>query len=237
MSIIDMHCHILPSLDDGASSLKESLASLREAKKQGINKIILTPHHYPDSYLPVDIMIQRKELLEKAAFQDQIDIQLFLGQECFYHAELPELLERGEVLTLADSRYVLVEFAEDVRFREILYGIKQLKEAGYVPILAHYERYRTLMKKGMVARLKNEDVLLQMNFDTVQRQYGLLKRNYFHEDIRQGYVDFMASDCHGMKFRKYYIEPTMQWLRENIFSDMMTKIVFENPQKIIDHIY
>lgn len=237
MNIIDMHCHILPALDDGASSLKESLATLREAKRLGIHEIILTPHHYPDKHLPVNSILQTKSILEDAIRQNNIGIKLYTGQECFYHTELPELLDRGDVLTLADSKYVLVEFSEDVSFREILYGIRQLKEAGYEPILAHYERYRSLMKKGMVAKLKKEDILLQMNFDTVQRQYGLLRRNSFHEDIKKGYVDFMASDCHGMKFRKYYIEPTLEWLKQNTTPDMMKKILFDNPQKIINHIY
>ena len=88
MNIIDMHCHILPALDDGANTLKESLAALREAKKQGINKIILTPHYYPGKNLPIELIVQKKEQLEKAANRDCIDIQLYLGQECFYNTEL-----------------------------------------------------------------------------------------------------------------------------------------------------
>ena len=61
MRIIDMHCHVLPALDDGAKSVKEAVAALQEAKKQGIDEIILTPHHYPDTDLPVDLIFQTKD--------------------------------------------------------------------------------------------------------------------------------------------------------------------------------
>lgn len=237
MNIIDMHCHILPALDDGAKSLNESLSALREARKQGIDKIILTPHHYPDHTIPVDVIFRAKEILAEAIRQNDIGIQIYLGQECLYHAELPSLLDCGAVLTLAESKYVLVEFLENASFREILHGIRQLKEAGYEPILAHYERYRSLMQKGRIQKLKNEEILLQMNFDTVQRQYGILRRNPFHEDLKNGYVDFMASDCHGIKFRKYYIEPSVKWMEENLPKDCMKRMVEENPKKILEHIY
>lgn len=235
--MIDMHCHILPGLDDGAGSLKEAITALLEAKRQGISEIILTPHHYPDTELSVDRIIQTKELLEEAARLNSIDIKLYTGQECFYHTELPELLDAGKVLTLAGSKYILLEFSENVSFRGILYGIRQLKEAGYEPILAHYERYRSLMQKGRVAQLKKEEILLQMNFDTVQRQYGFLRKNPFREDLKKGYVDFLASDCHGTRFRKYYIHPTIKWMEQNLSARYMEKILFENPEKITGHIY
>ena len=237
MSIIDIHSHILPALDDGAKSLNEALGALREAKKQGIDEIILTPHHYPDHMISVDLIVQAKEILDEAIRENDIGIQIYLGQECLYHTELPALLDSGEVLTLAESKYVLVEFLEDASFREILCGMRQLKEAGYEPILAHYERYRSLMQKGRILKLKNEDVLLQMNLDTVQRQYGILKRNPFQEDLKKGYVDFMASDCHGMKFRKYYIEPSVGWMEKNLPRDYMERILFKNPKKILEHTY
>ena len=183
MNIIDMHCHILPGLDDGAQSLEEAVRALQEAKKQGIDQVILTPHHYPDSDMPIELIFQTMKQLEDAIQENEIGIKLYPGHECLYYTDLPEKLDKQEVLTLAGSRYVLVEFLENVHYREILYGMRQLKEAGYIPILAHYERYRTLMQKGKVAKLKDEGFLLQLNFDTVQRQYGLLKKNPYLGDL------------------------------------------------------
>ena len=115
--------------------------------------------------------------------------------------------------------------------------MRQLKEAGYIPILAHYERYRTLMQKGKVAKLKDEGFLLQLNFDTVQRQYGLLKKNPYLGDLKKGYVDFMSSDCHGMKYRKYFIEPSVDWMLQNLSAKKTKEILVDNPSKIINHIY
>lgn len=237
MNIIDMHCHILPGLDDGAQSLEEAVRALQEAKKQGIDQVILTPHHYPDSDMPIELIFQTMKQLEDAIQENEIGIKLYPGHGCLYYTDLPEKLDKQEVLTLAGSRYVLVEFLENVHYREILYGMRQLKEAGYIPILAHYERYRTLMQKGKVAKLKDEGFLLQLNFDTVQRQYGLLKKNPYLGDLKKGYVDFMSSDCHGMKYRKYFIEPSVDWMLQNLSAEKTKEILVDNPSKIINHIY
>ena len=131
MNIIDMHCHILPGLDDGAQSLEEAVRALQEAKKQGIDQVILTPHHYPDSDMPIELIFQTMKQLEDAIQENEIGIKLYPGHECLYYTDLPEKLDKQEVLTLAGSRYVLVEFLENVHYREILYGMRQLKEAGY----------------------------------------------------------------------------------------------------------
>ena len=106
MNIIDMHCHILPGLDDGAQSLEEAVRALQEAKKQGIDQVILTPHHYPDSDMPIELIFQTMKQLEDAIQENEIGIKIYPGHECLYYTDLPEKLDKQEVLTLAGSRYV-----------------------------------------------------------------------------------------------------------------------------------
>ena len=77
MNIIDMHCHILPGLDDGAQSLEEAVRALQEAKKQGIDQVILTPHHYPDSDMPIELIFQTMKQLEDAIQENEIGIKLY----------------------------------------------------------------------------------------------------------------------------------------------------------------
>ena len=236
--LIDIHCHLLPGLDDGSSGWEETLQALKTAEKQQISSIIMTPHFYPERFQTEPDKIRKlvahvKELAE----ENNLHLSFYAGQECLYHYELPALLEQGEVLTMADSRYVLVEFLEDVFFRDIIRGVIALKQRGFVPILAHYERYKCLMQKNRLSELKDEGVLLQMNFDTVQRIYGVFHRNPFQDHLKKGYVDFMGSDCHGVNFRKYFISPSLDWMEKNLPEKMKRRILDSNPQKILKQIY
>ena len=234
--LIDMHCHILPGLDDGAVTMEETVKALAAAKRQGISVLICTPHFNPDqkNASPEQIR-QMLEKTKKRSDEAGLDLEFYPGQELMYHSDLPRFLEQGEVLTLADSRYVLVEFVEDVSYREIIKGILRLMDYGYLPILAHYERYRCLMDKKRKQELKQEKIFLQMNYDTVQRTYGIFHKNPFRTDLEQGIVDFMGSDCHGSHFRPYRIGPSLRWMEQALTEEMKQKIFVDNPGKILGH--
>lgn len=239
--IIDMHSHLLPEVDDGSRSIGESLTAMRMAQQQGISDIILTPHNVEknriEEYADISTLKKKYEELHKAAAENDININIHLGQECLYHSDLIKMLDEGRSLTLAGSRYVLIEFLYDITYRDLLENLTRIRDEGYVPILAHYERYDCLTKKGAVKGLKDEMFLIQMNFDTVQREYGLLKRNPYQKDLLNGYVDFMGSDSHGVEFRKYFIVPSVRWMKEQLPEDYFRKLMIENPQKILDRIY
>ena len=234
--LIDIHCHILPGLDDGAVTMEESLNALAAARDQGISSIICTPHFYPDGKNPSPEQIRQSlEFFKQKAASAGFSFEFYPGQEAMYSSELPRLLELGEVLTLADSRYVLVEFLEDASYREIMKGLLKLMDYGYLPILAHYERYKCLMNKQRKEELKQEKILLQMNFDTVQRTYGIFHKNPFKKDLEEGLVDFMGSDCHGTHFRQYRIVPSLYWMEHSLSQEMNQKILMDNPSNILEN--
>ena len=243
--MIDMHSHILPGLDDGAQTFDEFRESLLEAKLQGFTEILCTPHFYPPAAMDY-VREEKGQCLcatrqqAQAVFQQAapaakaLGVQLYLGMECFYHTSLPALLERREALTLAGSRYVLVEFGRDTSFYSLRSGLCSLLDAGFQPILAHYERYRCLMEPGRLREVKGLGILLQMNFDTVQRYYGLLHRNEFHQDLRAGLVDLMGSDCHGTHYRPLRAGPSVDWMQRRL--DAPEEILEINPRKIINNV-
>ena len=234
--LIDIHCHILPGLDDGSVTMQESLNALIVAGAQGISTIICTPHFYPDQENPSPEKIhQAIRALKQESDAAGFDFEFYPGQEAMYNSELPYLLEQGEVLTLANSRYVLVEFPEDASYREITKGILKLMYYGYLPVLAHYERYRCLMNQQKKEELKREKILLQMNFDTIQRTYGIFHRNPFRKDLEEGMVDFMGSDCHGIHFRPYRIVRPLRWMERFLTKEMNRKILMDNPSNILEN--
>lgn len=182
--------------------------------------MIATPHLLPDAQAGYcERVLDAVRQLEPEAMR--LGIRLYPGMECFYHSKLPAMLESGSALTLAGSRYALVEFEENVTFRELCYGLSAVSECGCVPILAHYERYRCLMNRTNLRALKQEGFLLQMNYDTLQRAYGILRLNPFLKHVKDGMVEFMGSDTHGTHFRPLRTGPSTQWLRNHGFLEAM----------------
>ena len=158
--MIDIHSHILPGVDDGASSMKESLHMLSMARRQGITDVFATSHYskaFPNRD-PEKLRRLRDELMSRAnrpvkgpdgKIKRRQPIRIWTGQEIFYSNSVIRLLEEGKLLTLADSNYVLVEFMPSVPYSEICTAVRNLSRAGYAPVVAHAERYRCL-RKGSV---------------------------------------------------------------------------------------
>ena len=137
--MIDIHSHLVPGVDDGSQSLEESLALLKQAEEDGITELITTPHFMKNG----EYRVKASELVKRFNELKQAypgSIKLHLGNELYIHPELPELLEQGEILTLAESNTILIEFPfQDYKndYDEILYELS-LKHRI---IIAHPERY------------------------------------------------------------------------------------------------
>lgn len=224
--IIDIHSHILPGVDDGAETLEEALGTLMEAQRQGIKSIIVTPHYHPGRYIVTPAQISEKlELLREECKKRDICVDLYPGQECCYYSGLSEELLKGNVLTMAGSRYVLVEFEPDCLYSYLAGGLRDLQSCGYQPILAHFERYRCLHERKRLYELKEQGVFLQMNFDTLLLGGRIFYRNPWREVIEEGLVDYFGSDCHGTHFRPLQVQKAVRrlntWAEPDLFEKML----------------
>lgn len=156
MKKVEMHCHILPGIDDGAEDMKQSLQMLHIAMEHEIVGAIVTPHGSAR-----DASRERTEKIRKlcrifrAKAEQQFDVifPVFPGQEILYSSDTRRLLDEGKLLTLADTRYVLVEFMPEVPYSTLFAAVRELRMAGYVPILAHVERYHVLREDGRIEEL------------------------------------------------------------------------------------
>ena len=153
----DIHCHILPALDDGAGDFEEAEKMLLTAHEEGICRMIATPHYYASRRSASAESIRECALwLTMYAEKCGIPISLYYGNEIYYRNGVADLLEKGEILTLADSNYALIEFDPGVDYSYLRDGMGELLRYGYYPILAHAERYDCLFeKKGRLKELKN----------------------------------------------------------------------------------
>ena len=233
--ITDMHCHVLPGVDDGPATMEESLATLREAERQGIGTLIVTPHFHPGRYVvPARQVLETLERVRQSAKAEGIGIRLVPGQECYYYSGLLEQLETGRVLTMAGTRYVLVEFDTETQYTTITRAIRELRDGGYKPIVAHYERYRCLyQRRERLEEMRKNGAMLQLNFDRLVEKGSLFHPNGWRKLFRDGYVDFLGSDTHGMEFRPLHVDRALDWLYKDVDPEVRKRVLKGNIQKLI----
>ncbi len=213
MEFTDIHCHILPGLDDGARDEEESLAMIRMAVEEGVTRFIATPHYSRQfrNDCPERIREKCHQIEEKARETITKDLEIFPGQEIFWEEEIPEKLDRGEILTLADSSYILMEYRPSVSYRTLLSSLRILRTGGYLPILAHAERYSILRKEGL-QELKKSGIYIQMNYASIGRNLFQKDERWCRKQLKEGYIDFLGTDMHNTKSRPPRIQEAMKWL-------------------------
>ena len=229
--LVDMHCHILPAVDDGSKDMEMSLRMARIAADSGIGTIIVTPHYNAahESVSPEGIR-KRVDLIQGLCREEGLDLTFYPGNELFYDSTLPEKLTKGEVLTLAGSRYCLVEFNPMDDFRYIYDGLRALIYEGFRPILAHCERYACLLKKqAYVEDLLDQRVLLQVNGASVEPKLFQPVPKFVNRLLRNKWISFVSSDAHRAEGnRSPDMRDAVSYLRKKYDADYVRRILSEN---------
>ena len=197
--MIDIHTHILPLVDDGSDSVEATLSMLKVAVEQGITDVVCTPHfRHAHTCTPEeirDVFAKTKELVEK----ENLPIKLYLGQEIYLRNDdtrgVRERLANGSVLTMNDTKYVLVEFDFNKEC-DIADAVYELVAVGYQPIVAHVERYRYLVLDD-VMDIKASGGLIQINADSIVGKSKRVFAKRIKELFKNDLVDFVASDVHS----------------------------------------
>lgn len=234
--LVDIHCHILPGVDDGSHDKKQSYRMLDLAWKNGIRTIIATPHFMPEGHRPsVRTLLRLVEELQRYADERQYNITIHEGNEIYYHEEVPELLERGEILSLAGSDHVLVEFspADDARY--IRNALADILSTGYEPILAHVERYMSLCRKpyDRIGELREMGVLIQVNANSIEGKLGAVAKKTAHDLLKRQWVDFVATDAHSDHLRSHAIGDCVKLLRKKYPAEYVEDILGGNARRLL----
>lgn len=232
--MIDLHCHILPGIDDGAKDEATCRKMFALADKQGVTAIIATPHY--NSSLGPDIIKKREAAFRKAqkiAKAVAPDLKLYLGCEIFYDSRCLDALTSGEAVPLAGSRYVLIEFYPWTVYIDILRAVQKLRCAGYYPILAHIERYECLEREEHLQSLLDMGALAQINADTVSGKQGRKMRNRMLDLIHNDMVQIVSSDAHGIRHRRCYMKEASTVVRKKLGPRYERRIFKKNASKIL----
>lgn len=197
--MIDMHNHILYGIDDGCKTIEESIETIKNMKKIGFNNIVLTPHYIEDSSFKANnnLKLQKLEILKEELLKNNIDVNLFLGNEIFINESINELIINKEIRSINNTRYILIELPFNNQILNLDDYLYELKLKGYKIIIAHPERYTYFKDNYEEARkLYDSGVLFQVNYGSIIGQYGSSSLKLVKKLLKDDMVDFISTDIH-----------------------------------------
>ena len=232
--MIDIHMHIIPGVDDGACTLEMAEEMLNMTVSQGIDTIITTSHS--DAFLrDAKAVRDSYEKLEKMVEAKNLPVKLHLGCEVYCEVDNMEVvlggLSAGRIPTMNGTKYVLAEFYE-VTKEDALYCVERLLENGWIPILAHVERYLDVDIES-VARMKEMGCLVQVNVYSVYEESKDIIKERARELLRREIVDFMGSDAHRIDHRPPAVEKGIAHLYEHYAKGYVDRILEWNAKEIL----
>jgi len=246
LDMIDLHCHILPALDDGPKVIEESVEMARVANAKGIRAVAASPH-----VIETQSGILNRERIEQALAQlrerlaaEGISLELRLGAEYYLSQDFPRLMEKHFPLaSLAGTRYVLVEIPMShvppyLEYSTLHSGIKNpelLRELPYLrPILAHPERYLEVLRNIKTAeRFRALGYILQVNLGSLAGRYGRSVRKTAEKMIQGGLVDLVATDAHSASALAEVLDGGLKRLRKVAGEEGTRLLTEENPGRVL----
>jgi protein-tyrosine phosphatase len=234
--LIDLHCHVLPGIDDGAKDLKTSLAMARMACSDGVSTIACTPHILPGVYNNSGPAIrQAVARLRESFLEAGIPIRLVTGADVHIAADLDVQLGNGRALTLNDSRYLLLEPPHHQlprRFSDLIFG---MQAAGYVPIVTHPERLSWIEGHyDLVKRLVCNSVLMQITAGSLMGRFGRRPRYWAERMLDDGLCHLLATDAHDTERRPPRMAEARELVAQRLGRDEATHLVLTRPRGILN---
>lgn len=235
--MIDIHSHILNNVDDGSRSVNDSINIIKNLYINGFTDIILTPHYIEYSSYNSDKMNNENKLkiIEDKLKEENININLYLGNEIFITENILELLKKREISSLNNSKYLLIELPMNGNYNNYIEIFKELIENGYIVILAHPERYISFQKDfEKIIELKNIGILFQCNIGSLFGKYGRESKKLIKKLAKFKIIDFLATDIHNNKFDYSYFNKINSKLRKYYTKNEIEDITINNPKKILN---
>lgn len=230
MGYVDIHSHILPYMDDGAKDMGETLKMLKIAWQEGITHIIATPH-YKAGRFPADagrlngVLSDVRQELKKL----DIPITLYAGNEIYYHSELEEKFHAGALSTLNGTEHVLIEFSPFESYTYIRNAMEDVLGMGYLPVLAHVERYQCMYRDKVCAEeLKAMGCEIQVNAGSVTGDAGWKTKRFIHKLLKAELVDYISTDAHNTSGRKPAMQKCAALLYKKYESSYVDAILYGN---------
>lgn len=234
--LYDMHCHIVPGVDDGADNMEEAVKMLKLEYEEGVRHIIATPHFRFNMFeTPLETVLEQFEALKKeAAHIGDEGIDLHLGCEFHVNLNMAEMLREKKVLTMAGSRYVLVEFSGPAKKSQVRERLYSLVSSGYKPIIAHVERCSELRSDvGFIEEMVEMGAKVQINAESIIGKEGFRVKRFCTRLMKEDLLHFVGTDSHGSSFRVPKMKEAYAYVEKKMGEEYAEQIFIVNPAKLI----
>lgn len=237
--IVDVHCHIMYDVDDGSKNLDMSKGMIDIAYEEGIRGIILTPHYNKRFWtVSKDKYIETYRQIEAVVADMYPDMKIYMGCEIFYGEDTFDELEKGLIPTMAEGKYVLVEFMTTTSYKVIKKAIMGIQQRDYIPIIAHVERYDCLVEDiELVEELVELGAYIQVNASTIDGTHGKSGKKMAKNLLKRQLVHFVGTDAHRDDMRTPRIKDAYRYVQKKFGEELADRIFVENPQYIINNTY
>ncbi|MDY2775638.1 MAG: capsular polysaccharide biosynthesis protein Cps4B [Streptococcus infantarius] len=237
--MIDIHSHIIFDVDDGPSTIEESLALIGESYRQGVRTIVSTSHRRKGMFeTPEDKIFANFSQVKEAAEAKYEGLKILYGGELYYSSDILEKLERGQVPKMNNTRFALIEFSMTTPWKEIHEAVNKVLMLGVTPIIAHIERYnalenqedrvRELINMGCYTQINSVHVLKPRLFGDKNRVFKKRARYFLEKNL----VHIVASDMHNLGPRPPYMDQARDILTRD-FGDRRAFDLFEGNAKTL----
>ncbi len=235
--MIDIHSHILPETDDGSMDMVCSVEMAQIAVDSGVTEMIATPHSnqrgYFENYVSAELAEKFRGLMNELK-NEEIPLKLYPGMEVYGTHDVPQLLKEGRLLTLNNSRYLLIEFdfySDIYRMERVLYDLLDL---GCVPVIAHPERYFALQDEPeIVGRWIEDGMATQVNKGSLTGRFGRGAKRLSNILLADGNISCVASDAHGAQMRSPNMSEAYEYLAVEASEETAELLLCENPRRIL----
>jgi protein-tyrosine phosphatase len=236
--MIDLHCHILPGLDDGAKTLEEALAMAGIAQSEGIRTIVATPHFFRGNFAPRDfdsIQEKRRELNE-ALKKNGIQVEVNSGVEVHIsHNLIEEIRKNRKNLVLNGSSYMFVEFPSDHIYSGVKNLFFDLMSEGIIPIIAHPERNSVFIRDpSLLYDLVSMGAFAQANSGSLTGHYGRKSAEFVIRLLEWNLIHFIASDGHNPHSLPPRLTEALRKAELCVGKERALSLVEDNPRAVLE---
>lgn len=235
--MIDIHTHLIPNVDDGSDSVECTFRAFDKAEKAGFTDVILTSHCLTDYYetKPEELCFWKDKLQEILESKNK-KLKIHSGMEIYISENIAELINEKKLLTLANSKYMLLELPMSTNVAYLDHVIYVLESMGIKTIIAHPERYKNVQKNPcIVEEYIEKGCLIQCNYGSILGIYGKEAKNTIKKILKKNLVHFMGTDCHKNSDIYLNVDKAIKKIEKIIGKDKIYEITTSNAQKIINN--
>ena len=238
--MIDIHSHIIFGVDDGPQTIEESRNLLMDAYNQGVRTIVATSHRRIGMFETSEDTIEKNfKSVQNLAKEVASDLTVLYGAEIYYSSELMDKLEKKMIPSINESSYVLIEFSRNITFWEIKSGLINILRLGYIPVVAHVERYQVFDRnEEYLKEIINMGCYIQINSSSVLKVKWFNDKNKVLKKRAKYFLDrdlvrCIASDMHHLSERPSFMKEAFDFISKKYGQKKAKRLFVDNPQLII----